>query len=348
MSSYSDFFGVASSGGGGLPIGSYQGILTFPTQFPSALNSPPGYNSTTGIYNSPDGTTWLRTGKTIDTSQATTDVNPTYPLAPVRKTVLTAATGRTTPSQFSQYAGVNPYIVGPSVTTAYFNTGTQLNTFNITNNATGTAFGTSVPGLYSYNYTNDTLLAYSTTTVSTYTTTGTATGFSFDTAPNAPTIAGISYAEQTDHYHVRHSNSFTSPISIFDGTGTYVANYALAQHNGPGSNTNGWVINPNATKGFARTSFNPGRRNDQIFYTIGEAPTYTVTAQYFSTPNFRSSTNDGYVSGLMDSNIFYRVHTDQFGNRRAQTFYAQTFADLAVGDPSTRTASGYYEFVRID
>src|SRR5210317_2115562 len=55
MSSYSDFFGAASSGGG-VPINTFTGLYV------KATDNPTGYNATTGLYTSPDGTYWLRTG----------------------------------------------------------------------------------------------------------------------------------------------------------------------------------------------------------------------------------------------------------------------------------------------
>jgi hypothetical protein len=65
MSQYSDFFGVASSGGGGLPVNSYTGI------YQSGSYGLPNFDASTGLYSPPDGTYWLKTGDTLDDSAGT-------------------------------------------------------------------------------------------------------------------------------------------------------------------------------------------------------------------------------------------------------------------------------------
>ena len=59
MSNYSDFFGVGSSGGGGVPINSYLPLIV------TATGNPTGYDAATGLYTHPNGEFYLQTGFTL-------------------------------------------------------------------------------------------------------------------------------------------------------------------------------------------------------------------------------------------------------------------------------------------
>ena len=62
MSNFSQFFPAGSSGGSGGGINSYAPFLV------TVTSNPTGYDATTGLYTHPDGTFWLKSGFTLNSS----------------------------------------------------------------------------------------------------------------------------------------------------------------------------------------------------------------------------------------------------------------------------------------
>jgi hypothetical protein len=133
MSSYSDFFGAASAGGGA-PINSFAGFLV------SATDNPTGYNATTGLYTSPDGTYWLKTGLLItDTGSypnatftaagifsETNVITPVDQNFPGAGPIISSALGMITSTKFASYTN----IPSPGVLVREYDFATQTATGN--------------------------------------------------------------------------------------------------------------------------------------------------------------------------------------------------------------------------
>lgn len=97
MSQYSDFFGVASSGGGAsVPLNSYTSIFTVTD------NQPEGFVSASGIYTSPeDSSVYLKTGEIIQTSlPSAAGPDPVYPQATYTEVTTDALAQNLTTSTF--------------------------------------------------------------------------------------------------------------------------------------------------------------------------------------------------------------------------------------------------------
>ena len=309
MSKFTDYF--PSSGGSGvgsgIPINSYAPFAVYGT------SNPTGYDDATGLYTHPDGTFWVKTGRTIS------GVTSTYPNAKTNSGA-TAYSG----FNFSAAGQISTTTSIPDVTfdgtNFYVSTETtdRIYQYDTAGVYTGFSFSVSAQNGFPRGVTNNATNIYMTggtgNRVWKYDATGTYTGFNF-----AANVAGSGYGLSANSTH------------IFTNTSGQVNRFTLA----------GGLVNS-----FGVSSIRDTAADDSNVYTLNTG-TRTVTEYTLA-----GAATGFTFSTATQSNIPYGIskYQNKFHviDRTSRTVYEYE-TDLTVGDPVARTDTDTSQalFVRV-